>query len=70
MIGKEDGGDTGGGSGGGLRDQMSLLSYIGVGDARVAPCGVDSDAHLILIKMFGSVMEAHHAGGGVPGDLV
>ena len=71
VIGEEDGGDTGGGCGGGLRDQMSLLSlfrlarthtrhgcvehaaYVGVGDARVAPCGVDSDAHLILIEMCG-----------------
>ena len=28
-------------------------AYVGVGDARVAPCGVDSDAHLILIEMCG-----------------
>ena len=45
-------------------------AYVGVGDARVAPCGVDSDAHLILIEMCGVVMEVHHASGGAPRDLV
>ena len=45
-------------------------AYIGVGDTRVAPCGVDGDAHLILIEMCGAVMEAHNAGGGALWDLV
>ena len=45
-------------------------AYIGVGDARVAPGDVDGDAHLILVEMRGAVMEAHHACGGAPRDLV
>ena len=45
-------------------------AYIGIGDARVAPGGVDGDAHLILIEVCGAVMEAHHAGSGAPRDLM
>ena len=45
-------------------------AYIGVGDARVAPCGVDGDAHLILVEVCCTVMEAHNAGGGAPWDLM
>ena len=43
---------------------------IGISDARVAPCGVDGDAHLILIEMCAAVIEAHHADSGAPRDLV
>ena len=45
-------------------------AYVGVGDARVAPCGVDSDAHLILIEMCCAGVEAHDPGGGASWDLV
>ena len=43
---------------------------IGISDARVAPCGVDGDAHLILIEMCCAGMEAHDSGGGASWDLV
>ena len=45
-------------------------AYIDVGDARVAPCGVDGDAHLILVEVCCTVMEAHNAGGRALWDLV
>ena len=45
-------------------------AYVGIGYARVAPGGVDGDAHLILIAMSGAVMEARHAGSGAPRYLV
>ena len=45
-------------------------TYIGVGDASVAPGGVDGDAHLVLVEMCCAVMEAHYACDGAPRDLV
>ena len=45
-------------------------TYVGVGDASVAPGGVDGDAHLVLVEVCCAVMEAHYACGGAPRDLV